>query len=200
MTSIPVGLSDNPCLWTVEEVGEWLRETGLGQHVSQFRSGAVDGLALFYLSEQHLDRLGLPPGAAIRFLLARGYLARRLKPRNPLGDADDPHSTPGITWMGMSAHDIAHARAARAKLQSAAYLVGHQAVAAHNVHEPAAHGNMPSWQKRQFDKICKVLAAIVIGIELLLNMLPKVHPAAHLIALLPGAVAGQATYLRYIGL
>ena len=58
--------------------------------------------------------------------------------------------------------------------------------------------NMVTWQQRAFKKQRNISGGITVVIEIILNFLPKVHPAAHLIALLPGGFTGFLAYATKI--
>jgi hypothetical protein len=54
--------------------------------------------------------------------------------------------------------------------------------------------NLPEFQRKEFVAIRNASGGISLGLEVILNMLNKVHPAAHLAVLLPGGLAGMMNY------
>eukprot|EP00276_Gloeochaete_wittrockiana_P016294 CAMPEP_0184351528 /NCGR_PEP_ID=MMETSP1089-20130417/43683_1 /TAXON_ID=38269 ORGANISM="Gloeochaete wittrockiana, Strain SAG46.84" /NCGR_SAMPLE_ID=MMETSP1089 /ASSEMBLY_ACC=CAM_ASM_000445 /LENGTH=356 /DNA_ID=CAMNT_0026684909 /DNA_START=20 /DNA_END=1090 /DNA_ORIENTATION=+ len=64
-------LKANSADWTVNEVGIWLREIGMGQHVDSFLRHRIDGLLLPQLTNQELrDELGVTSLGDRKFILA----------------------------------------------------------------------------------------------------------------------------------
>ena len=61
--------SRRPREWDMEEVGEFLKVQGFGQHSQQFMEEGVDGESLFLLKEAHLvGTFGLKLGPALKLL------------------------------------------------------------------------------------------------------------------------------------
>ena len=49
-------------------VGNWLRDLGLGQYEATFRDNAIDAAILPDLTESDFEKLGLPLGHRMRLL------------------------------------------------------------------------------------------------------------------------------------
>lgn len=60
--------------WNKDQVGEWLESHELGDVKELFRKNSVDGLAMMYLQQQDVERMGVTMGKAMRFVVARSQL------------------------------------------------------------------------------------------------------------------------------
>ena len=56
------------------DLGEWLRSLGLGQYEATFRESEIDADILLELTDQDLEKLGVPLGHRKRLLKAIGTL------------------------------------------------------------------------------------------------------------------------------
>lgn len=153
---------------------------------SAFALEQVDGMSLFDLSEDDLRPLLPTLGPRKKFLRARTYIAtafniptqeaimlsleRTQREQARFGGSMDEEEGDDEDGDGVPA------------------IVRDKSGAQKDV------ANLPEFQRKEFVAIRNVSGGISLGLEVILNMLNKVHPAAHLAVLLPGGLAGMMSY------
>jgi len=183
--------ASHPLTWTVPDVASWL--TNLKLPPSQFEDQEIDGAALFDLTDEDLATLLPTIGARKRFFRARVYVA----------SAFNVLSTTALEEAfvrKLRAEERAEERLVDADVDSDGeeYVIGWQK---HSKPGPAirrqnatVYSNSPPWQRKEFKIFRDISGGITIVLEIGLNMAPRVHPAAHLAALLPAGLTGLLGY------
>jgi len=206
---VPTELRDKPPLeWTNEDVTSWLCSLGLHTHVEKFEEEGVDGMSLFDISEEELvsESLITQIGSRKKFIRARGYLLSAFKVMEPLTAASLQASASmddGQRGLGLlegtfirNFYDPDDADELKANKGKDAYAVDNKGKNGFLKKKAEfSSANIPPWQKKEDERTSKVTGGACIVLEIGLNMFDRVHPAAHLIILLPGGISALTGYL-----
>ena len=182
---VPEGeLRTKPVLsWSQQDVALWLGALGLERYAAGFEDAEIDGLALFDVTEDELEKENLLSslGARKKFLRARAYLSAG-------------HNV--LTLRGEPVHELGRAREQAAAASSSARLAAPLADAGPHKDDidDEQLANIAKFQKPLFGKMRNVTGGATLAVELGLNMVENIHPAVHLCALVPGGLSALMGY------
>ena len=158
-----------PLSWTISDVSSWLEALNL--HPSSFVREKIDGYSLFDLTEGDLQNSSLLPslGDRKKFLRARVYVSSAFNVTSQK-DLYEMLSKKQV-WI------VEQERRKQDTLDERGGGEEHDGPV-----KKTTVTNMPTWQQKMFKRQRNISGGVTIAIEILLNFLPKVHPAAHLVS------------------
>ncbi|GMH98980.1 hypothetical protein TrVE_jg220 [Triparma verrucosa] len=195
-----------PLKWSQGDVAMWLTSLGLSTYTAAFEEAEIDGMSLFDILEDDLKNEALIPtfGAKKKFLRARLYLSvaynitslDNINMSNQALPSDDL-SLFDNTFVRQIIGDKTEIEPSpsSAKYKKDSDLPTH----ANEIKDPDPDdpskefksANMEPWQVEEFKKTRNVTGGITLVTEMAINMFERVHPAVHLVVLVPGGASAE---------